>query len=194
MEKIKELPILEEKSSVKYRHWLILLYDDSTSYDFKNVLQIVKGQKNYAYIKHMPEETEKKPHYHVILSFENATKKETLAKKLGIPSNYIDPIKNFRTICRYLIHKDDEDKFQYDLSQVRVSTCFDRKFKMQFNDIESEDMIIDNIYNFITKLSNEKYIEAQRLLIQYVNTHCYDTIYKRYRFEFLDYLKNTCTM
>lgn len=194
MEKIENLTILEEKKSVKYRHWLILLYEDTTSYNFKEVLKIVKGQKNYAYIKHIPEANEKKAHYHVILSFENATKKDTLSKKLGVPSNYIDEIKNFRTICRYLVHKDDDDKFQYDLSQVFVSPCFERKFKKQFDDIESEDMIIDNIYNFINNLHKIEYSEALRVLIQYINNHCYDTIYKRYRYEFLDYLKSTCVL
>ena len=188
--------ILEEKISKKYRHFLILLYEDSTSYDFKNVMSIVKAQKNYAYIKHLPESNEKKNHFHVILSFENATKKDTLSKKLGVAPNYIDEIKNFRSICRYLTHKDDDDKFQYDISQVVVSNCFERKFKKQYDDLESEDVIIDNIYNFIQCFSSSdvSYSEALRILIQFVNNHCYDTIYKRYRFEFIDYLKTCCNM
>ena len=143
--KDKELN-LEEKSSKKYRHWLILLYEDSTSYDFKEVLRIIKSQKKWAYIKHIPESNEKKEHFHIILSFENATKKDTLAKKLGIPSNYIDEIKSFRTICRYLIHKDDEDKYQYSLDQVKVSRLFEKEYNMQFDDLLTEDEIIDNIY------------------------------------------------
>lgn len=184
--------LLEEKSSKKYRHWLILLYQDTTSYDFKEVLRIIKSQRKWAYIKHFPESNEKKEHFHVIISFDNATKKETLSKKLGVPSNYIDEIKSFRTICRYLIHKDDEDKFQYSLDQVKLSKLFEKDFLKQFDDLETEEEILSNIYSFISNLDNLSYIEALKSLIYYVNIHCYDRIYKRYRYEFLDCLKMSC--
>ena len=144
--------LIEEKQSKKYRHWIVLLYEDSKSYDFQNTMRIIKSQKKWAFIKHFPESNEKKEHYHVILSFENATKKETLSNKLGVPSNYIDSIKNFRATCRYLIHKDDEEKFQYSLDQVKVSHLFEKEYKKQFDDLETEDEIIDNIYKFIDSL------------------------------------------
>ena len=185
---------LEEKQSKKYRHFIILLYEDSNSYNFKDVLRICKSQKKWAYIKHFPESNEKKEHFHVILSFENATKKDTLSRKLGVPSNYIDEIKSFRTICRYLVHKDDDDKFQYSLDQVQVSPLFQKEYFKQFDDIETEEEIINKIYLFISNLDNLNYSEALRVLIQYVNLHIYDRIYKRYRFEFLDYLKSTCNL
>lgn len=182
---------LEEKKPIKYRHWLILLYKDSESYNFDEVLRICKSQKNYAYIKHLPESNEKKEHYHVILSFENATSKPTLARKLGIQENYLSEIKSFRTMCRYLIHKDDEDKIQYDLDEVKVSKCFSRDYYKQFDDIESEEEIISNIYDFISNL-DEDYSIGLMKLIKYININAYDRIYKRYRYEFTDYLKKCC--
>lgn len=185
----KEL-ILEEKVSKKYRHWIILLYDDTTSYDFQEVLRIIKAQKKYAYIKHVPETNEKKPHFHIILSFENPTLKSSLAKKLGIPINYISEVKNLRSMCRYLIHKDDDDKIQYSLDQVKYSKMFEKEFLKQFDDLESEEEIIDNIYNFLDNLKGCYYQDNLRNLILYVNTHCYDRIYKRFRFEFNEYLKS----
>ena len=185
---------LEEKQSKKYRHFIVLLYEDSTSYNFKDVLRICKSQKKWAFIKHFPESNEKKEHYHVILSFENATKKSSLANKLGIQENYIDEVKSFRTICRYLIHKDDDDKFQYSLDQVKISPLFEREYLKQFDDIESEEQIIDNIYKFIYSIRDFEYSEALRMLIQFVNIHIYDRIYKRYRFEFQDYLKSVCNL
>lgn len=186
--------LLEEKSSKKFRHWIVLLYQDSNSYNFDEVLRICKSQKKWAFIKHFPETNEKKEHFHVILSFENATKKETLAKKLGITQNYIDEIKSFRTICRYLTHIDDEDKFQYNLNQVKISKLFEKEYKKQFDDIESEEEIINNIYSFISKVVNLPYNEAIISLIQYVNINCYDRIYKRYRYEFNEFLKSSCIM
>lgn len=184
---------VEEQKPKKYRHFIVLLYEDTTSYNFKETLRIIKSQKKWAYIKHMPESNEKKEHYHVILSFENAKSKKTLSNQINVPENFIDEVKSFRTICRYLIHKDDEDKFQYSLDQVIVSNAFEREFKKQFDDIETEDIIIDNIYKFIASISKEyMFNESQRLLVQYVNQHVYDRIYRRYRFEFIDYLKSCC--
>lgn len=197
MKKLKEIDkdlLLEEKSSKKFRHWIVLLYQDSNSYNFEEVLRICKSQKKWAFIKHFPESNEKKEHFHVILSFENATKKETLAKKLGITENYIDEIKSFRTICRYLTHIDDEDKFQYNLDQVKISKLFEKEYKKQFDDIETEEEIINNIYSFISKVVNLPYNEAIISLIQYVNINCYDRIYKRYRYEFNEFLKSSCIM
>ena len=195
---IKKLEVgekCEEHKPLRFRNFIVLLYEDAENYDFKETLRICKSQKKWAYIKHFPESNEKKEHFHVILRFENNKTKEALAKELGIPDNYIDPVKNFRTICRYLIHKDDEDKYQYSLDQVQVSEAFEREYKKQFDDIESEDTIIDNIYKFIDSIVNDNpFTECLRLLVLYVNGHCYDTVYKRYRFEFQDYLKMTCKM
>lgn len=185
---------IEEIKPKQYRNWLILLYDDTISYDFKDVLRIVKSQKNWAYIKHLPEENEKKPHYHVILSFENARTKNGLSSLLGVPSNYISEIKSFRTICRYLVHKDDDDKIQYSLDNVIISDSFKRKYFKQFDDLESEEDIISNIYTYISSLGSLPYHEALKSLILFINSQCYDTLYKRYRFEFQDYLKICCNM
>lgn len=192
MKKLEKETLIEEELPKSYRHWIILLYEDSKSYDFNEVLSIIKSQKNYAFIKHLPESDEKKAHYHVILSFENATKKSTLSKKLGVPENYINEIKAFRRMCRYLVHKDDEDKKQYELSEVNISTCFKRTYLKCFDDIEDENQIISNIYDYIKEIAVLGYFEALRELIVYVNDKVYDKIYKRYRNEFLDYLKYLC--
>lgn len=185
---------LEEIKPKKYRNWLILLYDDTTSYDFKEVLRICKSQKKYAYIKHLPEENEKKPHYHVILSFENATSKSGLSKKIGVPENYISEIKNFRSMCRYLIHKDDEDKIQYNLSQVIINEPFKKEYYKQFDDLETEEQMINNIYDYIDSLNDKPFHEALKYLIKYVNQCSYERIYKRFRYEFTDYLKTCCNL
>lgn len=184
---------LEEQLPKKYRHWIIVLYEDTTSYNFNEVLKLIKSHKYYAYIKHLPEAEEKKEHYHVILSFDNATKQETLSKKLGVPIYHIQPIKNLRSVCRYLIHLDDEDKTQYEIGSVVVSKNFERKFYKSFDDQENEEDIMNNIYKFIDNLkqANNNYYENTRLLIMYVNAHCYDTLYKRYRPEFIEYLKQS---
>lgn len=181
---------LEEQKPKQYRDFIILLYEDTSSYDFKEVLSIIKSQKYYAYIKHTPESDEKKIHFHVRLHFENGKRVSTLSNQLGVPEQFVQPVKSVRRMDRYLIHKDDDDKIQYSIDQVIISDCFKRKYLKSFDDLKDENQIIDDIYIFIDNLKFLNFNECLRALILYVNSQNYDTIYKRYRPEFIEYLKS----
>ena len=189
MNKIETLS--EEIDEKRYRHFMILLYEDSEIYDYYNVMFDLKGSfKNYAFIDHRPEDDEKKVHTHFILSLDNPRSIDSLSKRVGIPKNYIQSIKSLRASCRYLTHIDDDDKITYDLTDVKVSSSFSRKFFGAYDDLKTEEDVIDDIYLFIDCLSDVQYRDAIKQLIKFVNSQAYDTIYKRYRYEFQDYLKD----
>lgn len=182
----------EEIDEKRYRHFMILLYDESRFYNFDDVLFDLKGSfKNYAYIKHLPEEDEKESHTHFILSLDNPRSIDSLSKRVGVPSNYIQSIKSLRASCRYLTHIDNDDKTRYELTDVKVSSAFSRKFFGAYDDLKTEEDVIDDIYLFIDSLSGTDYKDAIKQLIKFVNSQAYDTIYKRYRYEYQDYLKDT---
>lgn len=186
--------LTEEIDEKRYRNFMILLYEDSTSYNFEEVLFDLKGSfKNYAYIKHLPEEKEKKEHYHFILSLDNARTISSIAKRVGIAPNYFQAIKSLRASCRYLTHIDTEEKNKYNISDVIVSNSFMRKFYGAYDDLKTEGDVIDDIYNYLDYLINSsdfpKFQDKVKDLIIFVNKNNYDTIYKRYRIEFMDYLK-----
>lgn len=186
----KSETLSEEIEAKKYRHFMLILYKDSTSYNFDDVLFDLKGSfKNYAYIFHRPEKDEKKEHYHFILSLDNPRTISGISKRVGVQDNYIQPIKSLRASCRYLVHIDDDSKIQYDLTDVVVSHSFQRKFFGAFDDLKSEQDQIDDIYCFIDNLNGMTMKEAIKTLVIFVNSQNYDTIYKRYRPEFIDYLK-----
>ncbi len=185
--------LTEEIDEKRYRNFIILLYEDSTSYNFEEVLFDLKGSfKNYAYIKHKPETSEKKEHYHFILSLDNARTISSLAKRVGVAPNYFQPIKSLRASCRYLTHIDTEGKNKYNLSDVVVSNSFMRKFYGAYDDLKTEGDVIDDIYNYVEYITSTtgNVQEAIKELIMFVNKNNYDTIYKRYRVEFLEYLKS----
>lgn len=180
----------EEVVEKSYRNFMFLLYPDSTSYNFEDVLLDLKGSfKNYAYIKHKPEDDELKEHYHFILALDNARTIKSIAKRVGIPINHIKVVKTLRGSCRYLTHIDQEEKIQYDISDVKVSRAFQRKFYGAFDDLQTEQDQIDDIYCFIDAMSPMSLSEAMKMLVIFVNSNFYDKIYKRYRPEFIDYLK-----
>lgn len=170
----------------RYRNFMLILYPDDS--DFNDKIAIIKSYKNYAYIKHEPEGDDKKEHYHVILSLDNATTINSLGKKTLVPTRLIEPIFSLRAMCRYMIHLDNEDKKTYDIKNVVLSRNFERKFLKQFDDIKTEQEIIMDIYTFIDNLAEVSYQNKLKQLIIYINLNCYDTIYKRYRSEFLSYM------
>lgn len=182
----------EQIKQDRFRNFNILLYKDTTSYKYKDVIFKLNEFKYYAYIEHKPETDEKKEHTHLFIHLDNACTISAVANNLGIPKNFVQETKSVRSSCRYLTHIDYPDKIQYDYKDVHISTMFERKFKKNFEDLETEEQIINNIFEFIDNLHFDyTYNYAMRVLIQWVNLNVYDTIFKRYRSEFLDYLKST---
>ena len=184
---------IEEVNPFSTRHWTLVLYPDTTSYDCNLILNNIRSlYTDYCYILHIPESNEKKEHYHVNLHLKDARTREQVMKKLSLPEsvkNRVEPILSVRQMDRYLIHIDDSKKIQYNINDVVVSPHYRNKFYKQFDDQQSEEEIITEIYNFLDKLPHNTIGEDLRLLVIFVNSNCYDTIYKRYRVEFNEYLK-----
>lgn len=186
MKKIDSEEIIDTK---RYRNFMILFYRESKHYDFDDLIFNIHSLKYYAYIEHQPETDEKQPHFHAFIHLDTACTEQALSKRLGIPVDKIQYVKNVRGGCRYLTHVDYPDKIQYDISSVRVSSLFQRKFLKNFEDIKTEDQIIQDIYWWIDNWHYDDYFQKLKDFILYINLHCYDTIYKRYRPEIIDYLK-----
>lgn len=180
---------MEELVAKQYRNFMVLFYDESIHYNFDDVIFNLKGLKYWAYIKHQPEDDEKVQHYHAFIHLDSASTESALAKRLGIPPDKVQYIKNCRSGMRYLTHIDYPEKIQYDLNSVHVSGLFKRKFLKAFEDVKTEEEIIQDIYFWLDNSHFDTYLEKVRYFILYINSNCYDTVYKRYRPEFLDYLK-----
>lgn len=178
---INDITTSEEVMDKRYRNFMLLLYPEWDNY--QDILFDIKGSfKNYAYIKHTKESEEKKDHVHLLLSIDNARTISSISKRLDIPINLIQPVKSLRASCRYLIHKDSEDKFQYDLSDVIVSDSFKNKYYGAFDDLLSDDEIMANIYNFCKELKYDNptdYLENLIQLTLYVEKNGWFRVYKK---------------
>lgn len=169
----------EEIEEKRYRNFMILLYPEDNY--FNDVLNDIKGSfKNYAYIKHIPEEEEKKEHVHLILSLDNPRSVVSLSKRLEIDKRLIQHIKSLRASCRYLIHADAEDKYQYNLDQVIVSHSFKSTYFKSFDDLMSDEEILDNIYDFIRDNKELSPIELEIQLTRFVCSNGFERVFKRY--------------
>lgn len=177
----------EEIEEKRYRNFMILLYPEWNN--FKDILQDIKGSfKNYAYIKHIPEEEEKKEHFHLILSLDNPRTESSLAKRLEIEPRFVGRIKSLRGSCRYLVHADNEDKYQYNLDQVVVSNSFKSTYFKSFDDLMSDDEVLDNIYSFINDNKDLGPIKLEIELTKFVCSNAFDKIFKRYYNSIVKYI------
>ena len=197
MTKIKDLQEEQENKELEfvdkttYTKFLILLYEKTTTYDFDEVICRLKSYRNWAYIKHVPESIEKKEHIHFALYLEDSTTINSLSKKTGVPAQFIQPITSPRRVNRYLTHIDYEDKIHYELDQVVVSTAYQRKFNICYDDLYSDDEIVNMIMFKIKELTTE--YRSPAIIKLNLASWCYDKgfikIYKLFYNDFVDYIK-----
>ena len=57
-------------------------------------------------------------HTHIIIDYETPRKLTTVANLLQVETNFIELVKNKKKMLRYLTHKDDVDKYQYQDNEV----------------------------------------------------------------------------
>ena len=189
-----ELNDIEDTGLDRARNYFILLYPDTTSYNYDEALRVLKGFKYWAYIEHKPEQDEKKEHTHFFLHLDNALTINSLVNKTGIPDRFFKVPRSIRSVNRYLIHIDDDDKIQYKQEDVKVSKCWQRSFDKCFDDTLTEEEQIISIYNAIDDIvlqnghCNKSLLLKTLMLWTYQN--CFDTTYRKYRKEFTDYLES----
>lgn len=105
--------------SIRSRSYACIIYPDDVMYPM--YLEGLCTAPDWWYILHNAD-TGKKPHVHVVVSYDNARSLDSVASSLGMPSNMLEPVKSLPAALRYLVHADDADKHQYPLSAVVSST------------------------------------------------------------------------
>jgi len=127
----------EKKNSKFYnRNFLLLLYPDNEQH-INALNTVIRLYSDYAFILHNKDEflenqdiecveidelldshILKKEHYHVVIKFQNARYRSSVAKELEIEERFVRTA-NLDASLLYLIHFDDEDKFQYSVDDVQ---------------------------------------------------------------------------
>lgn len=145
--------------------------------DVKKVLSEKASIKDYAYIIHDKdvytkadeEENEehrdgllKPSHIHCFVRLEGPREIEQVAKWFGVKSNYIQKCRSSFSKClQYLIHKNDKNKYQYDVSEVVSNYDFETEMNVM-SDSERLDVIIEKIGNQeITRYNYTEYIDIK---------------------------------
>lgn len=164
--------------NIKKRNWAFVCYPESLPDNWQDIL-IESGIPFAISPLHdrdiNPDNTEKKPHYHIILNYDNTTTYNNVVRFLE-PFNcpIPQPLESIRGYYRYLTHKDNPEKFQYDESEIVCFNGFDASnftelTQSQIENIKFEiiNFIIDNrIYEYadlIEVLHNEETINMWKV-------------------------------
>lgn len=110
----------KNRVTTKDYKFCVLLYPDSESYSFDEVLGKVVCCPLFAYIDHSKDKGDDgeilKEHIHVVLKYNNPCLISTVANRLGIPENFIEFCSSYKSALKYLVHRtpDSIGKYPYD--------------------------------------------------------------------------------
>jgi hypothetical protein len=104
------------------RSWTFVLYPESAPKDWRGVLddEHIQWVESPLHDKDVnPDGTPKKPHWHILLMFEGKKSYEQI-KEITDKLNATIPQKtaSARGLVRYMVHMDNPEKFQYNVSDI----------------------------------------------------------------------------
>ena len=176
------------RENIRSHNFEVLIYEDTTDYNFNEVLSIVSSCESYAYIKHDNDTNDdgslKKTHYHIILHFSNCRTLKTISNFLGVPSNYIDSISSLKGAIRYLVHRDHDTKYQYSIDNIFYSENFTDKISYAFYNQKNERDILLSMKNYIDSCS----ILTMSEFFSWCVDNNFEKVYKKYYYIFKDLL------
>ena len=133
----------------KSKYFCAMLYPDSTTYDTDKLIKaLAEEHLTFAVSPIHDRDVEddgslKKGHYHLLLAYSSATTLNNIrgwVKACGMPESDLHSVR----VCasgvgyfRYLTHKDNPEKAQYDDKEIRIFNDYDEIFK-KFANTESD--------------------------------------------------------
>jgi hypothetical protein len=166
----------EEKSIVKKRHWAFVAYPESLSKELlverleRSGIQCVISPLHDSDVN--ADETQKKPHWHIILSYEGPTTYNNVSKlTASLNSTVPQPLEAIRGYYRYLTHKDNPEKIQYDEADIILINGFSIRDYVEMNKSE----ITQEKRNIMKFVEENDIIEYCDLLIELDRANMLDT-------------------
>ena len=157
----------------RFYNYTLVLYEDDPK--FRGQLNAILAEGKCAYIRHDNDIDDdgnlKKPHFHIVLKLKNACTISALAKRNNVQENMIEPIKkSFNGALKYLIHYNNDDKYQYEVSNVEFNdSSLERKFLDLVNKEIPEVEKVISIQDFIESCNDYIDIGVLGRYVQKIN-------------------------
>lgn len=132
------------------RKWELVLYPDSDSYDVSSVLSELVGVfDQWAYILHDSDVDSygnpKKSHYHFYGKCADKLTSSGLAYRVHVPESACRAVSRWKGALRYLVHADNPEKHQYDVSAISSNFSLAGIFNV------SDDIQASRIFAYISE-------------------------------------------
>lgn len=168
---------MNKETKVKNRYFQAVIYPDDPNYDtyLENMIEKYQETTWITHDKDIEDEEGNlaKAHTHVLFKVgENARGINSVAKEIGIPSNYIGGTKKI-PFLRYLIHLDNPEKSQYPIEAVHGQLKEDLE-KIVQNNIEEDKQLA----TMATQIFNHEINTSKELMLFAINNHCTYTMKK----------------
>ena len=115
--------------NIKKRYWAMVLYPESAPDNWRDKLRETGIQCAVSPLHDKDlnaDNTPKKAHYHIILCYEGPTTFKNVCSLCDSLNQPIpQPLEQLRGYYRYLVHKDNPEKYQYDESMITSINGFD---------------------------------------------------------------------
>lgn len=152
----------------KKRFWAFVLYPESAPSNWQELLQQTGLSICISPLHDKdidPTGQPKKSHYHVILCYEGPTTFNNVKTNITDPLGQPIPIalEQVRGYFRYLTHKDNPDKYQYNEKDITIINDFDID---NYNDLTKTQ--VDAIKKDIILLIKENQITEYSILLDYL--------------------------
>lgn len=159
------------------RTWDLVLYPSEDPTHQRALDYIQFHYSSYAFINHDKDIDEngeiKKNHTHVVIQFKNQKWRNSLALELGITPNYMQKCEKIDKSLEYLIHLNNEEKYQYDIKEVQ-GTLKSRLERLILNKDKSEEEIVIELLTYIRSQNHIR-------LTDFVRYVCEKGLYSYYR-------------
>ena len=99
------------------RNWFLTINQEATCFTELKAILVNNGAtfKHYAYVLH-DKDNEEQPHYHLCLEYKNA--RTFTQVKAMFEGAHVEEMEYKNMSYQYLIHKNDPDKYQYEIDNV----------------------------------------------------------------------------
>lgn len=154
---------------VKKRHWAFVAYPESLPADWVEQLK-QSGLKVAISPLHdrdvNPTGEPKKPHYHVIVSYEGPTTFSNVEKlTLRLNQPHPQPLEQVRGYYRYLTHEDNPEKAQYSKDDIQTLNGFDIRDYVEMTKSEVTRYLRE-VQQFVMDSNITEYADLMEILIQ----------------------------
>lgn len=167
----KNMQETNEKSKVvKKRHWAFVAYPDSVPGNWKEILQQTGLQCAISPLHdkdiNAEGENDKKPHWHIILTYSGPTT-ESNVRNLTVSLNATMPIPldSVKGYYRYLTHKDNPEKYQYNEAEIQTINGFNIAEFVELTKHEVSE-IKRNLHKLIKEQGMIEYSEFMDYLLE----------------------------